>query len=82
MNESHSEAVREDGGIVRRYDYTDASVVAADLGVEDGSVDVADGTAIVVATRGDTERQYEFDLPEGEAEAFINNGVVTVEVKR
>lgn len=82
MNESQFESVREDGGIVRRYDYDDASVVVADIGVEDAAVDVADGTAIVVANRGGTERQYEFDLPDGKAEAFIKNGIVTVEVKR
>ncbi|WP_254545067.1 DUF7127 family protein [Halomarina pelagica] len=63
---------------IRRYDYEDAVVFAADLGhVGDADVDVVDGTAIVVV--GD--QQYEFDVPAGDAQAFIKNGVVTIEVR-
>lgn len=75
-------SVSERGGIVRRYDYDDASVVVADLGASAGgaTVDVVDGTAILV---GADDRQREFDVPEGDvAEATIRNGVVTIEVRR
>lgn len=69
--------VGEDGP-VSRYEYEDAVVFAVDLGVaEDAHVDVVDGTVMVVV--GD--QQYDFEVPEGDAEAFIKNGVVTVEVR-
>lgn len=64
---------------VRRYEYDDVLVVAADVGAgHEGAVDVVDGTAIVVVG----EDQHELDLPAGEARAFMKNGVVTVEVER
>ncbi|GAA0300765.1 DUF7127 family protein [Halarchaeum salinum] len=71
-------------GLVERYDYGDETVVVADTSFADDrvSVDVVDGTAIVVV-EGDEDAQHEIDLPEGEvARAFIKNGIVTVEVKR
>lgn len=63
---------------LRRYDYDDGSVVfAADVGVaDDASVDVVDGTAIVVVGG----EQYDFEVPDGEARAFIRNGVLTIEM--
>jgi len=62
---------------LRRYEYSDALVFAADLGVVgDTSVDVVDETVIVVA---DGE-QYDFEVPDGNAQAFIRNGVLTVEM--
>ncbi|GAA0644215.1 DUF7127 family protein [Salarchaeum japonicum] len=82
MNERTS--VSESGTMVRRYDYDDRTVVAADLGTSaDGvSVDVVDGTAILVDETGE-RRQREFDVPAGDvAKATITNGVVTVEVER
>ncbi len=66
-----------DDGVVRRYDYDDESVIVADFGHVDGSVDLVDGTAIVVAD-GD---QHEIDVPAGASRAFMNNGIVTVEVE-
>jgi hypothetical protein len=66
----------EDFGL-RQYEYGDGVVLAADMGPgTDASVDVVDGTAIVVVA-GDT---YDLDLPAGDAQAFIHNGVLTVEV--
>jgi len=62
---------------LRQYEYDDAVVLAADLGVVgDATVDVVDGTAIVVV--GD--EQYDFDVPAGEPRAFIRNGVLTIEM--
>ena len=46
-------------------------------GVLDGSVDIVDGTAIVVV--GD--EHYEFEVPAGASRAVMNNGVVTVELE-
>jgi hypothetical protein len=75
MNEQQRFTERE--GAVRRYEYSDSVVLAADTGPgTDASVDVVDGTAMIVVNN----RQYEFDIPEGEAQAFIKNGVVTIEV--
>jgi len=70
----------ERAGAVTRYEYDDAVVLVADFGpaAGDGSVDVVDGTAIVVV--GD--RQEEFPVPENVAQASINNGVVTIEVEQ
>lgn len=70
---------QEREGVVRQYDYDDVVVFAADVGpVEEASVDVVDGTAMVVVD----DRQYEFEIPAGDAQAFIKNGVVTVEVEQ
>lgn len=63
--------------LVRRYEYEDEWVVVADIGVSDEriSVDVVDGTAIVVV---DGQTEAEFDLP-GTAESVeTNNGTLVV----
>jgi HSP20 family molecular chaperone IbpA len=64
---------------LRRFEYDDAVVLAADVGIaEDTTVDVVDDTVIVVA---DGE-QYEQELPAArDARAFINNGVLTIELE-
>lgn len=70
---------------VRRYEYEDRTVIAADLGVsaEEASVDVLDGMAIVVIGSGETAVQREFELPAGKsAKGFIKNGIVTIEVEQ
>ena len=70
-----------DDVFTRRYEYEDAEVLAADLGVAgDASVDVLGDTAIVVFDGEDETQQMEFQLPKGGAEAFITNGVLTIEV--
>jgi len=61
---------------VRRYEYDDGEMLAADFGhTESASVDVVDDTAIVVV---DGE-QFDIDV-EGDAQAFMKNGVLTIEV--
>jgi hypothetical protein len=78
MNE-YTQSIRADvDGPVRHYDYDGESVLVADFGAVDGSVDVVDGTAIVVV---DGE-QHEFSVPAGTNRAIMNNGVVTIEVER
>ncbi|MDJ1431593.1 Hsp20/alpha crystallin family protein [Halostagnicola sp. A-GB9-2] len=67
--------------LARKYEYEDGSVIAIDLGtsVPEPSVDLVDGTVIIVS--GD--EQYEFDLPveENDADTFIRNGVLTIELE-
>jgi HSP20 family molecular chaperone IbpA len=70
----------DDDVTVRRFEYDDDIVLAADLGVGDASVDVVGDTVIVVTD----EDQYELTVPEGEdsdARAFMKNGVLTIEVE-
>lgn len=74
-----TETAQLDGDVgLRRYDYDEETVLAADFGPrEDASVDVVGDTAIVVV---DGE-QYDLDLPAGDAQAFIRNGVLSIEVR-
>lgn len=68
---------------VRTYEYDDSTTLVADLRIPDEklSLDVVDGTGIIVVTGDGEERQFEFDLPAGDVtKAIINNGVVTIEV--
>ncbi|MUW16014.1 Hsp20/alpha crystallin family protein [Halorubrum sp. CBA1125] len=69
-----------DDAMVRRYEYDDSWIVAADLGVdrEDVSVDTVGETAIVVIEGADEPVESEFDLPGPADAASVTNGVVTV----
>ena len=73
-----------DGQIVRRYEYDDSWVLVADVGAAAGDVDIdtVGTTAIVVVDDGSEITEAEFDLPEGDATAGTNNGVVTIEVEQ
>jgi hypothetical protein len=64
---------------LRRFEYHDGVVLAADVGpADEASVDIVDDTVILVT--GD--EQYEQALPEeSDARAFINNGVLTIELQ-
>lgn len=64
---------------LRRFEYDDAVVLVADVGIaEETTVDVVDDTVILVAGG----EQYEQELPEAaDARAFINNGVLTIELE-
>lgn len=70
-------------GIARRYEYDTQTVLALDTGVPDEAidVDVVDNTAIVVLN-ADEVVEREFELPEGTADVFINNGILTIEVNQ
>ncbi|QZP37884.1 DUF7127 family protein [Halobaculum magnesiiphilum] len=80
MNQRTSVDRRE--RFLRRYDYDDGTVIAADLNAadEDVTVDTVDGTAIVVIDgEGDREdEEFEFDLPGPAASVDIENGVLTI----
>ncbi len=68
-----------EGAPVSRYEYDDVTVFVMDTGAgTDATVDIADGTAMFVVGG----KQYDFDLPAGDAQAFMKNGIVGVEVER
>ncbi|WP_129116413.1 Hsp20/alpha crystallin family protein [Halegenticoccus tardaugens] len=77
---SQQQFAGRDERFLRRYDYGDAWIVAADLGVSEESVDVdvVGDTAIVVVEAGDRVAETEFELPGPDAEAFMKNGVLTL----
>lgn len=70
-----------DGAPVRRYEYEDGWIIAADVGVDDEAIDVdtVGETAILVVTRGDESAESEFDLPGPATDVTVKNGVVTIE---
>ncbi|MFC7136854.1 hypothetical protein ACFQRB_10855 [Halobaculum litoreum] len=63
MTQRHTTDRRE--RFVRRYDYPDGTVVAADLNAADDDVhvDTVDGSAIVVVDREGGEEEFEFGFP-------------------
>ncbi|MBB6645166.1 DUF7127 family protein [Halobellus ruber] len=77
-----SQEAGNNGRIVRRYEYDDSWVLAADIGAAAGDVDVdvVGRTAIVVAGHGDEVTEVEFELPADDATVETRNGVVTIEV--
>lgn len=80
MNQRNSVDRRE--RFLRRYDYDDGTVIAADLnaGDDDVTVDTVDGAAIVVIAREDDreDEEFEFELPGPAASVDIENGVLTI----
>ncbi len=71
-----------DDVFARHYVYDDEELLVADLGVaeDDASIDVLDDAVIVVVEGEDEPHQLELEVPDGGAEAFITNGVLTIEV--
>lgn len=72
-----------DERFVRRYEYDDAVVIAADVGDAgvDASVDIVGRTVIVVAGTGDSVTETEFELPAtdgGDPVVETNNGILTI----
>lgn len=78
MNDYTQSIRTEIDGPVRHYEYDDEAVIVADFGPVEGSVDVVDGTAIVVID----DEQFEFSVPSGTDRAVINNGIVSIELER
>lgn len=74
----------EDERFVRRYDYEDEWVIAADVGVGDDllNVDIVGETAIVVVDHGDRVSEAELDLPGPDADVAVNNGVLSIRVSK
>ena len=73
-----------DGALLRRYEYDDAWIVAADLGVADEtvSVDTVGTTAMVVVEGPEEPVESEFELPGTATSATVTNGVLVVEGER
>jgi HSP20 family molecular chaperone IbpA len=69
---------------LRRYEYDDSWVVAADLGVSDDAVDVdvVGTTAIVVIDTDDGVAETEFELPGTDVDVAVLNGVLTITVEK
>lgn len=69
--------VDQQEAIIRKYEYDDATTITVDFGPEasDISVDIVDGTAIVVV---DGE-QFEFELSDDTDKIATKNGVLTIE---
>ena len=69
----------QNDGTLRRYEYDNGTIFAADLGTADkASVDMVDQTAIVVVA----DEQFEFEVPaeDGDVQTALNNGILTIEV--
>ena len=79
-----SQEAGSDGRMVRRYDYDDAWVLAADVGASAGDIDIdiVGTTAIVVADAGSEVTEAEFELPSGDATAEVSHGRVTISVEQ
>lgn len=73
-----------DGSLLRRYEYDDGWVVAADVGVDDEaiSVDTVGDTAIVVIEGDGEPSESEFELPGEARDVSVTNGVLTIEGDR
>lgn len=79
MNEQNQ--LDEQNVFVRRYEYDSSIEFAVDLGTGTAaSVDIVDGTAIIILE--ESQEQYEIDVPEGTVEAFIKNGIVTIDIEQ
>ncbi|NKE34553.1 hypothetical protein GWG54_01735 [Natronococcus sp. JC468] len=66
----------DDAITITEREYDEEQVVAVDFGLESGqpTLDVVDGTAIVVVD-GD---QYEFDVPADATDVAVNDGILTI----
>jgi HSP20 family molecular chaperone IbpA len=73
-----------DERFLRRYEYDDSWVIAADLDVndEDVDVDIVGQTAILVVENADRVTETEFELPGEDASVSMNNGVLTITIEK
>ena len=73
-----------DSALLRRYEYEDGWIVAADLGAdaEDAVVDTVGDTAIVVIEGDGEPVESEFELPGSADSVAVENGVITIEGER
>ena len=78
MNDYTRSIRSEIDGPVRHYEYENEAVIVADFGVVDGSVDVVDGTAIVVIS----DEHFELSVAGGTCRAGITMRIVSIEGER
>ncbi|XVH31694.1 Hsp20/alpha crystallin family protein [Haloferacaceae archaeon DSL9] len=72
-----------DERFLRRYEYADHWVIAADLPIaEDVDVDVLGKTVILVVDHGDRVQETEFELPGAATSIDVQNGVLTIRVEK
>ena len=79
---NNTQLANRDDRLLRQYDYEDEWVLAADLPVDDDSVeyDTIGETLILVFDEDGEVTETELDLPGPDADVPMNNGVLTVEV--
>ncbi|WP_138005337.1 Hsp20/alpha crystallin family protein [Halalkalirubrum salinum] len=73
-----------DEQFLRQYEYGDEWILAADIPVEESSIDVdiVGTTAIVVIDNGNQVTETELELPGPDATVDIANGVLTITVAK
>ena len=78
---NNTQIANGDDRVLRRYEYEDDWVLAADLAVDDDSVeyDTIGETLIIVFDDNGQVTETELDLPGPDADVTLNNGVLTVE---
>ncbi len=81
---NNTQTANSDDRVLRRYEYEDDWVLAADLAVDDDSVeyDTIGETLILVVDDNGQVTETELDLPGSDADVTLNNGVLTVEVAK
>jgi len=81
---NNTQATNRDDRLLREYDYEDEWVLAADLAVDDDSVqyDTIGDTLILVIDDDGQVSETELDLPGPDADVTVNNGVLTVQVDK
>ena len=81
---NNTQLANRDDRLLRQYDYEDEWVLAADLPVDDDSVeyDTIGETLILVFDEDGEVTETELDLPGPDADVTVNNGVLTVEVAK
>lgn len=81
---NNTQVTNRDDRLLREYDYETEWVLAADLPVDDDSVqyDTIGDTLILVIDNDGQVSETELDLPGPDAEITVNNGVLTVQVDK
>jgi hypothetical protein len=81
---NNTQLANRDDRLLREYDYETEWVLAADLPVDDDSVqyDTIGDTLILVIDDDGQVSETELDLPGPDADVTVNNGVLTVQVDK
>jgi hypothetical protein len=81
---NNTQLANRDDRLLREYDYETEWVLAADLPVDDDSVqyDTIGDTLILVIDDNGQVSETELDLPGSDADVTVNNGVLTVQVDK
>lgn len=80
MNVSYTS--QESEIVTQHNTFDDKEVFVADLGsATDARVNIVDSTAIITYEDGGPQ-QVEVQLPDGDAEATVTNGILTIEVEQ